>query len=145
MLRRYHDYQLWHKSKRKKFTEVQKRVIACHQAYRCASSYCSQQKLPETWELDHVRPLFLGGSNYYDFKDPSNPENNLQILCPLCHARKTQQEKREFLAQEKKHKFNQKKKPADFVLPQFFYKKQNIRKFHKRPLLRSPYFQNNTD
>lgn len=40
--------------------------------------------LPSTFEVDHIKPLFSGGSNDLD---------NLQALCNLCHARKSAQER----------------------------------------------------
>ena len=71
-------------NKRKKFTEVQKRLLACRQDYMCVGDICKNlQLLPCTWELDHIKPLFLHGTNDSD---------NLQIICPNCHAQKTQRE-----------------------------------------------------
>ena len=70
--------------RRKVLTEVQKRIIASEQKYMCAGEICKHvQLLPRTWELDHIIPLFLDGTNEFD---------NLQILCPNCHALKTQKE-----------------------------------------------------
>jgi hypothetical protein len=66
------------------FTEVQKRIIACTQSYMCVGEICnSVLLLPRTWELDHIIPLSQEGTNSYD---------NLQIICPNCHALKTQKE-----------------------------------------------------
>jgi uncharacterized Zn finger protein (UPF0148 family) len=69
---------------RKKFTEVQKRLLACKQNYMCVGDGCKNLRLlPCTWELDHIQPLFQQGTNNYE---------NLQVICPNCHALKTQRE-----------------------------------------------------
>ena len=82
-----------HTMKRKIFSEVQKRIIAYHQGYRCTGLLCKKHKLlPQTWELDHVTPLHQGGSNFYDFTNRHHPCNNLQVICPSCHSLKTQHE-----------------------------------------------------
>lgn len=146
MLRRYSTYQHHVATARKKFSEVQKRIIAAHQQYLCAGKTCREQKklLPETWELDHIQPLHLGGSNFYDFTDPGNNKNNLQVLCPLCHARKTQIERINFFQCEKNHKYAN--EPHHFVPASHYYyppKKKNgsHRKYHTASHRVSPYFQ----
>lgn len=63
--------------RRKKFAEWEKRLIAWQQRYRCA--VCSKM-LPFAWELDHINPLFNGGSN---------DRENVQILCGCCHGAKS--------------------------------------------------------
>jgi hypothetical protein len=69
---------------RRILTEVQKRIIACAQNYMCVGEICnSVTLLPRTWELDHIIPLS---------KDGTNKPDNLQIICPNCHALKTQKE-----------------------------------------------------
>ncbi|MBS7805084.1 HNH endonuclease [Rhizobiales bacterium TNE-4] len=49
-----------------------------------AKGHCAQCSLKITpgkrWDLDHVIPLSLGGSN-----EPTN----LQVLCQACHTQKT--------------------------------------------------------
>ena len=55
-----------------------KKRVAYRQKYRCA--LCNIL-LPPTYQVDHITPLFLGGSNH---------PTNLQALCPNCHADKTQ-------------------------------------------------------
>jgi 5-methylcytosine-specific restriction endonuclease McrA len=68
-------------TKRRWLSEVTKRIIAHDQSYMCMGSVCEGDiMLPQTWEVDHVRPLHLGGSNDL---------YNLQVLCPNCHALKT--------------------------------------------------------
>ena len=83
---REYDYDITQKMVRRRqiFTEVQKRIIACAQNYRCVGEICkSVLLLPRTWELDHIVPLSQDGTNDSD---------NLQIICPNCHALKTQKE-----------------------------------------------------
>jgi 5-methylcytosine-specific restriction endonuclease McrA len=123
MLARYKEYEDIVKHKRKLFTEVQKRKIACRQKYRCMGELClktnkKRKKLPEVWELDHIIPLFMGGTNYYNFDTKNDILNNLQIICSSCHAIKTQQEKIKFYSNERDNKYPQK----DFVLAKDFYK-----------------------
>ena len=67
------------RSKRRVSAGLKKRV-AYRQHYICASC---KKLLPPTYEVDHIKPLFLGGNNY---------ESNLQALCPNCHREKTQTE-----------------------------------------------------
>lgn len=76
--------------KRKVLTPAQKQRLAFQQQYLCA--ICAVL-LPSTWQVDHKIPLHQGGSNEW---------HNLQILCPLCHAEKTQVEaiEREMLKRE---------------------------------------------
>lgn len=86
------------KTKRKLFSEVQKRQIAAKQQFMCYGEICDGQKmLTSTWELDHITPLFLNGDNAL---------HNLAILCPDCHARKTQHEKVQFAFNIRKEKLN---------------------------------------
>lgn len=71
--------------KRKQFSYSKRIQIACRQNYKCPGEICqSKVDLPSTWELDHKKPLCSGGSN---------EESNLWVLCPNCHAQKTQHEK----------------------------------------------------
>lgn len=62
------------------WSETIKRQIAYEQDYKCATCY---NKLPSTWCADHIIPLHLNGDNTI---------SNCQILCPNCHAQKTQME-----------------------------------------------------
>ena len=54
-----------------------KKTVAFSQQYKC--NYCLEL-LPPNYEVDHVVPLGAGGDNNID---------NLQALCPQCHAEKT--------------------------------------------------------
>ena len=58
-------------------TPLVKKRVAARQKWRCASC---KSLLDETYELDHVKPLFKGGTN---------AESNLQALCKRCHAMKS--------------------------------------------------------
>lgn len=63
-----------------------KRLIAEAQNWDCA--ICNE-KFPEggsLFEVDHIHPLFLGGTNEQD---------NLQALCPNCHVLKARRERAE--------------------------------------------------
>jgi len=68
------------KNQRKFWTEAEKRIIASKQKFLC--NLC-KNILPAQWNADHIIPLMNGGTNELD---------NCQILCPNCHAAKTQQE-----------------------------------------------------
>ena len=93
----YEEYKKVTRHHRKIFSEVEKRIIGCRQEYKCVGELCNGTKyLPETWELDHIVPLCFGGTN--DF-------NNVHIICPGCHALKTQREKILFYSEERKKKF----------------------------------------
>ena len=69
----------------KEYTKKQKRNVNGFLSKRVASGQdwkCQicNQKLDETYEIDHIIPLFKGGSN---------DRENLQALCPNCHKKKT--------------------------------------------------------
>ena len=51
--------------------------IAYKSKYRCNACNCL---LPPTFEVDHIVELHEGGEDAYE---------NLQALCPNCHAKKT--------------------------------------------------------
>jgi 5-methylcytosine-specific restriction endonuclease McrA len=63
--------------KRVKFSVVTKNKICSRQKWSC--NYCGNL-LSDIFIVDHVVPLFLGGSN---------SEHNLQALCPSCDRFKT--------------------------------------------------------
>ena len=54
--------------------------VAERQGWLC--KWCSEE-LEDTFQVDHVRPLWHGGDNQ---------PINLQALCPNCHARKSKYE-----------------------------------------------------
>ena len=54
-----------------------KRKVAADQKWVCTRC---DELLPAEFEVDHILPLFKGGNNHID---------NLQALCPTCHAAKT--------------------------------------------------------
>ena len=92
------------KTKRKVLTEVQKRILAFKQGYKCTGSLCKGKRLlPQTWEIDHIIPLHKGGTNLW---------TNLSVKCPNCHAIKTQLEMIKLNRQRKKKK-------RTFVSPYF--------------------------
>ena len=70
---------------RRSVSEPVKKKVASDQAWRCAS--CSSV-LSHVYEIDHVTPLFMGGSN---------ERENLQALCRECHGVKTARDKDAFL------------------------------------------------
>ena len=141
MINRYKVYKSFVKQQRRFFSEVQKRVIASRQSYKCFGAVCKGNRLlPATWELDHIKPLFAGGTNFFNF-DPSQriddqqeTVNNLQVLCAGCHALKTQHEKVIFFAEERKCKYNT---PVKFVNANLYYTSNN-----QENLKYSPYFSN---
>lgn len=65
---------------RRSLSERRKKEIAYRQQYKCAS--CSVL-LPPTYDVDHVKPIAMGGHN---------GNSNLQALCRECHKRKTQKD-----------------------------------------------------
>ena len=54
-----------------------KKKVGADQKWNC--NHC-QELLDETYEVDHIHPRHLGGTD-----DPQN----LQALCPHCHRKKT--------------------------------------------------------
>ena len=65
---------------RRRVTERVKKLVAAEQLWKCAR--CSDV-LTSAYQVDHVTPLWQGGSNNRD---------NLAALCANCHAIKTQTE-----------------------------------------------------
>ena len=62
-------------------SESKKKYIASSQKWSCA--HC-QQMLDNTYEVDHVIPLYKGGTNDL---------TNLEALCRNCHGKKTFKDK----------------------------------------------------
>lgn len=73
-------------SKRVHRTEPERRRIAMRQNWMCAGKECSLPagKELEEFDIDHVIPIWLGGSE---------DANNLQALCPGCHRKKSNLER----------------------------------------------------
>jgi hypothetical protein len=64
----------------RRLSESAKKTVAYRQQYACA--VCAVL-LPPAYEVDHIQPLALGGSNGL---------GNLQALCKACHATKTRKD-----------------------------------------------------
>ena len=62
---------------RSKLNETKKKVVASSQQWTCRN--CNKI-LDASYEIDHIIPLYKGGSNDL---------NNLQALCRNCHGQKT--------------------------------------------------------
>jgi hypothetical protein len=58
-------------------SETKKKYISAQQGWKCG--HC-QQQLSSTYEVDHIVPLYKGGTNDW---------TNLFSLCPNCHRKKT--------------------------------------------------------
>ena len=58
-------------------SELSKKIVASRQKWRCKKC---KELLDFTYEIDHVVPLYKGGSNEL---------NNLRALCRNCHGRIT--------------------------------------------------------
>lgn len=97
MLSKKEEYLDAMRHARKRFSSTQVRILACRQNYNCVGYECKGLKLlPSVWEVDHIIPLFHGGSN---------EESNLQVICPGCHSKKTQAEIVDFYDLQRKIKF----------------------------------------
>jgi len=68
-------------SKRQRIPSELRLQIAAKQCWTCR--HCGDL-LQSTFEVDHIVPLHLGGSN---------ETSNLQVLCCMCHALKSQKER----------------------------------------------------
>jgi len=64
--------------KERRLGESMKKRVAAYQEWRCATC---QKILPATFQVDHVFPHALGGSDH---------PCNLEALCVECHATKSQ-------------------------------------------------------
>ena len=62
------------KIKRKHFTPLVSKQVAARQRFRCA--ICGRLFDDQLWDLDHITPLFRGGSNDL---------SNIRALCRACH------------------------------------------------------------
>ena len=68
--------------KRQYVSPLVKKKVAADQKWRCAMC---KKLLDETYEIDHIIPIFKGGNN--------DPKHNLQALCRSCHMEKSATEK----------------------------------------------------
>lgn len=78
-----HDSSLPVSKTKRNVSESLKKIVAADQKWTCAMC---QNLLPSTFEVDHIKALYLGGTNDRD---------NLQALCANCHRRKTVEEELE--------------------------------------------------
>lgn len=62
---------------RRQVTNRMKKDVAARASWKC--EICSNT-LTANYEVDHIQPLYLAGSNSIE---------NLQSLCPECHRQKT--------------------------------------------------------
>ena len=62
---------------RRRVTPLTKKIVASNQQWKCKKC---QETLDFSYEIDHIVPLYGGGSN---------DVNNLQALCRNCHGKKT--------------------------------------------------------
>lgn len=98
-----HDWD-WNQKRarfhRKRLGEAKTRRLAACQNYACVGVVCQGKKLlpGDAWEVDHVVPLWQGGSNELRFHADNTVTGNLQVLCALCHKKKTCRERRLFYA-----------------------------------------------
>ena len=65
---------------KRSLSEAQKKRVASLSGWRCRAC---EHLLTSTYQIDHIIPLWEGGTN---------EEENLQPLCAECHAQKTQKE-----------------------------------------------------
>lgn len=62
-------------------SDTTKKMVASKQQWKCG--ICNQL-LDETYEVDHIIPLYQGGTNHID---------NLMALDPICHRKKTNKDR----------------------------------------------------
>ena len=74
---------------RRMLSESRKKTVAYRQRYCCAGCDCL---LPPNYEVDHIVPLALGGTNGL---------TNLQALCVKCHTQKTRDQRHDILAAQR--------------------------------------------
>jgi len=77
----FHPQQTGQKPEKRSVTESTKKLIAAKQGWKCGN--CGKL-LDETYEVDHIKPLYKGGSNDI---------TNLMALDPICHRKKTLSDK----------------------------------------------------
>ena len=62
---------------KRRVSDTEKKKVAASQKWQCGEC---QNMLSHVFEVDHIKPLFLGGTN---------EEANLTALCRECHGLKT--------------------------------------------------------
>ena len=62
---------------KRQVSQIHKKMVASNQKWKCRKC---QNLLDYTYEIDHITPLYKGGSNDI---------SNLQALCRNCHGKKT--------------------------------------------------------
>ena len=72
----YNQFPLIKKQNRN-VTALSKKIVASNQKWLCGNC---KKMLDFTYEIDHIIPLFNGGTNEY---------TNLIALCRECHGQKT--------------------------------------------------------
>lgn len=82
------------KLKSRKLHELEKRLIAYEQAYRCAMCHLL---LPPYFDIDHIIPLASSTwqrqySSVQEASQHANKRTNLQALCCNCHRLKSMRE-----------------------------------------------------
>lgn len=97
------------KPKRKrKLTPADKKRIASKQNWKCKKC---RKTLPARYHIDHIREFAKGGSDL---------DENLQALCPNCHADKTENDRAKKRAKKIREQEKKEKKEKDifgFSLP----------------------------
>lgn len=69
------------KKHKRNVSELSKKIVASRQKWRCKKC---KELLDFTYEIDHIIPLYKGGSNEL---------GNLRALCRGCHGRKSLMER----------------------------------------------------
>ena len=72
-----HTHTNTNKTTARNVSNVTKKIVASNQGWHCG--HCHTQ-LDFTYEIDHITPLFRGGTN---------DTRNLIALCRNCHGKKT--------------------------------------------------------
>ena len=80
--------------RRKRIPASVVRELWTWQRGRCNGAACGQPLVPLGFDVDHVVPLHLGGTD--ELLDPATAEQQLQLLCAVCHAIKSRTEMREW-------------------------------------------------
>lgn len=72
-----YEFTLNTKNSKRSVSETKKKVVAHNQDWKCEKC---KMKLPPSFEVHHIKPLYNGGSNEID---------NLVALCRNCHGSET--------------------------------------------------------